>query len=186
MLILRLASAALVSVSLVSGCALIQRAMPSTLSDAKIVSLFETIDANEIEGAQVARRQASSQLVRDYADRLASEHAAALLTRKHVLADRIHGQPEQSALTSSIEAANREMLEALARKSGPDFDLAYLDSQIAMHNEALDIVEDTAIEDAQLKRQLLESRPDLIAHAAKARSIREQLRARPAAPSSER
>lgn len=185
MLILRLASAALVSVSLVSGCALIQRAMPSTLSDAKIVSLFETIDANEIEGAQVARRQASSQLVRDYADRLASEHAA-LLTRKHVLADRIHGQPEQSALTSSIEAANREMLEALARKSGPDFDLAYLDSQIAMHNEALDIVEDTAIEDAQLKRQLLESRPDLIAHAAKARSIREQLRARPAAPSSER
>ncbi len=155
------------------------------MSDANVVSLFETIDANEIEGAQVARRQASSQIVRDYADRLAAEHAV-LLDRKHVLADRIHVQPEKSSLTSSVDAANRDMLEALAKKSGPDFDFTYIDYQIAMHNEALDIVEYTAVDDAQLEQQLLESRPDLLAHAAKARSIRQQLLAASAPPSSEK
>lgn len=185
MLILQLAAAALVSAGLISGCALTQRAMPSIMSDANVVSLFETIDANEIEGAEVARRQASSQIVRDYADRLASEHAA-LLDRKHALVDRIHVQPEKSSLASSIDAANRDMLEALAKKSGPDFDHAYIDYQIAMHNEALDIVEYTAVDDAELKQQLLESRPDLVAHAAKARSIRQQLLGPSVRPSSER
>lgn len=185
MSILQLAVAAVISASLITGCALTQRAMPSTMSDAKIVSLFDTIDEKEIEGAQVARQQASSQLVRDYADRLIVEHAA-LLTQKRVLADRIHVQPEQSPLALSIEAANHDMLKALAKTSGPDFDRAYIDYQIAMHNEVLDIVEDTAINDSRLKRQLMESRPDLLAHAAKARSIREQLGAPSALPSSEK
>lgn len=174
MLLLQLAAAAFVSAGLISGCALTQRAMPSTMSDAKVVSLFQTIDANQIEGAQVARRQASSKIVRDYANRLASEHAA-LLIRKDVLVDRIHVQPEKSSLASSVDPANHDMLNALAKKSGPDFDRAYIGYQIAMHNEALDIVEYTAIDDPQLKQQLLESRPDLVAHAAKARSIRRQL-----------
>lgn len=185
MLILHLVAAALVSAGLISGCALTQRAMPSIMSDANVVSLFETIDANEIEGAQVARRQASSQIVRDYADRLASEHVA-LLARKHVLLDRIDVQPEKSSLASSVDAANRDMLETLAKKSGPDFDFAYIDYQIAMHNEALDIVEYTAIYDSELKQQLLQTRPDLAAHAAKARSIRQQLLGPSARPSAER
>lgn len=172
--ILGLAAVALVSTSLFTGCALTQRAIPSTMSDANIISLFNTIDANEIEGAQVARRQASSQLVRDYADRLIREHTA-LLTQKHMLADRSHIEPEKSPLTSSIEAANHDMLEALTKTSGLDFDRAYMDYQIVMHNEALDIAEDTAIDDSRLKQQLLESRPDLLAHGAKARSIRAQL-----------
>ncbi len=185
MRILTLASAALISVGFTSGCALIQRAIPSTMSDQNVVSLFDTIDANEVEGAQLARRQASSQVVRDYAERLASEHAA-LLTDKQVPADRLHMQPEKSSLTSRIEAANRDMLKALAQKSGLDFDRAYIDYQIAMHHTALDIVEDTAVRDAQLKSELRDARLELIAHAAKARSIREQLRAASARPSSER
>lgn len=174
MLMLQRVAAAFVSAGLIAGCALTQRAMPSTMSDAKVISVFQTIDANEIEGAQVARRQASTRIVRDFADRLASEHAA-LLNRKDLLVDRIHVQPKKSSLASSIDAVNRDRLEALARKSGPDFDRAYIDYQIAMHNEALDIVEYTAITDPELKQQLLESRPDLVAHAAKARSLRQQL-----------
>jgi putative membrane protein len=185
MLMLQLVAAALVSGGLTSGCALIQRAIPSTMSDKNVISLLDTINANEIEGAQLARRQASSQVVRDYAERLASEHAA-LLTQKHVFADRHHMQPKKSSLASSIEAANRDRLKALAKKSGPDFDRAYIDDQIAMHHRTLDIVEDTAIDDAQLKDDLRDARLDLIAHAAKARSIREQLRAASARPSSER
>ncbi len=168
------AATILISISLMTGCALTQRAMPSTMSDADIVSLFNAIDESEIEGAQIARRQASSQLVREYADRLVSEHTA-LLRQKHVLADKIHMQPDKPALTLSIETANRDMLEALAKTSGLDFDRAYVDYQIAMHNEALDIVEDTAIYDSRLKQQLQDSRLDFIAHAAKARSIRQQL-----------
>jgi putative membrane protein len=185
MRILTLASAALILAGSASGCALLQRAIPSTMSDQNVVSLFDTIDANEIEGAHLARRQASSQVVRDYAERLASEHAA-LLTRKQVLANRLHMQPKKSSLASSIEAANRDRLKALAKTSGPDFDRAYIDYQIAMHHRTLDIVEDTAIDDAQLKDDLRDARLDLIAHAAKARSIREQLRAASARPLSER
>ena len=144
------------------------------MSDATVMSLFDSIDEHEIQGAQLARQQASSQIVRDYADRLAREHAE-LHMQKQVLADRLHMQPQQSPLTLRMEAANQEMLASLTKESGLDFDRAYVDYQIALHNEALDIVEDTAITDPRLKQQLLESRPDLLAHAAKARSLRQQL-----------
>jgi putative membrane protein len=183
--IVRTTLTALISAGLISGCALIQRALPSALSDEKVVSLFDTIDANQVKGAQLARRQASSSAVRDYAERLAFEHAA-LLTRKRVLIDRIHMQPEGSSLTSSIEAASSDRLEALEKKSGLDFDRAYIDYQIAMHNAALDIVDETAINDAELKDNLRDARLNLIAHAAKARSVRQQLRAASAGLSSER
>jgi putative membrane protein len=182
---LRLAAETLICATLLTGCAMTQRAIPSTMSDASVMSLFDSIDKHEIQGAQVARERASSQIVRDYADRLVHEHSG-LLMQKQALADRIHMEPQQSALTSRMEAANQKMLADLTQTSGLDFDRAYLDYQLALHNEALDIVEETAIEDPQLKEELLESRPDLLAHAAKARSLRQQLPMTSARPLSDR
>ena len=45
---------------LLFGCAAVERAVPSTLSDANLVSVLLTIDAHEIEVAQLAIEKASS------------------------------------------------------------------------------------------------------------------------------
>lgn len=169
---------ALVSASLITGCALVQQAVPGTMSDANIISLFNTIDQNEVEGAQLAQQKASSRLVRDYAERIVREHTA-LQAQRQTLAEQIQVQPETPRLASRLDAANHDMLLALSKTSGLDFDRAYIDNQITMHNETDRMAQESApfVDDSRLRQQLRESHPDFAAHAAKARSIRQQLAA---------
>lgn len=180
MRVINLAAPVLFSANLVTGCAFIQWVMPSTMSDANIVSLFDTMDKNEIAWAQLAKQKASSPLVRDYADRLMREHTA-LLIKKDILADRLHLRPNKPSLASSFERANRDRLEALRKTSGPDFDRTYIDQQITIHNEAIQIARDTAesVHDSRLQQELVECHAELAAHAGKARSIRQQLAGHP-------
>jgi putative membrane protein len=171
-----IAAAGLLSSSLIAGCALTQQAMPSLMSDADIMSLFSTIDVLEMEGAQVARHKASSQPVRDYAERLLLEHGA-LLNEKQIIENGLHRKRETAApITASLQASNQDMLKTLSKTSGLDFDRAYIDYQLTMHNKAIDIANSTAIDDVHLQQQLRDARLEFIGHAAKARSIREQLR----------
>lgn len=183
MCFLNLAAITVISASLVTACAFTQRVMPGTMSHANILSLFSTIDKNEIEGAQLARQKASSPLIRNYAERLVREHTASL-AKKATLAEEMHLQLKNPSLASELERAYRDTLEALRNTSGPDFDRAYLDHQMRMHNQATNMAQTTAesVDDARLRQQLFELHSDFAAHAGKARSIHQQLAGRAPIP----
>jgi putative membrane protein len=168
--------AALCLGGLLSGCAAAQRAMPGTLSTANIVSVLDTIDVSEIEAAQLAKQKASSPAVRDYAARLVSEHTETM-QKNLQLAHRLRVQPEKPQLASSLESTHRNTMEELGKKSGQDFDRAYLDYQVTMHEQAVKLVEDTAksVDDTRLKQHLIRTRPDLMSHLSEAKQLQRQL-----------
>ncbi len=60
------------------GCSLAQRAVPSTMSDANVLAVMNTIDRSEIEAAELATQRAPAPGVRDYATRLTTEHESML------------------------------------------------------------------------------------------------------------
>ena len=162
---LNVVSLALCLGGVLSGCAAAQRAMPGTLSDANVVSVLDTIDVSEIEAAQLAKQKASNPAVRAYASRLIDEHAANMLQTLR-LANQRGLQPEKPRLAAGVESAHQKTMDELRKKSGRDFDRAYLDYQVTMHQQAIKPVQDTAnsVEDTRLKQHLIQTRPDLMSH----------------------
>jgi putative membrane protein len=162
--------------TLLSGCAAAQRAMPgSTLSHANIISVLDTIDVSEIEAAQLAKEKASSEYVRSFAASLGKEHTEKMQHNLQ-LSNRMRVSPEKPRLASALESTHRETMEELRKKSGQDFDRAYIDYQVTMHEQAVKLVEDTAnsVDDARLKQHLIKTRPDLITHLSAAKALQRQ------------
>ncbi|HTL60344.1 MAG TPA: DUF4142 domain-containing protein [Nitrospira sp.] len=172
---LNVVSLALCLGGLLAGCAAAERAIPSTLSDANVVSVLDTIDVSEIEAAQLAKRKAYNPAVRAYASRLIDEHTDKMQQTLQ-LANRRGLQPEKPRLAAAVESTHQKTMEELRKKSGRDFDRAYLDYQVTMHQQAVKLVEDTAnsVTDTQLKQHLIKSRPDLMSHLTGARDLQRQ------------
>jgi putative membrane protein len=93
------------------------------------------------------------------------------------LANRRGLQPEKPRLAAAVESTHQKTMDELRKKSGRDFDRAYLDYQVTMHQQAVKLVEDTAnsVEDTQLKQHLIKTRPDLMRHMAAARDLQRQV-----------
>lgn len=171
---------ALLLTTLLTGCASAERAVPSTMSDPNIVSVFNTIDQSEIDAAQLARQKATSPVVREYAARLVQDHTL-MMEKKHSLADRLNMRPEKPQLASTLESNNQEAMSRLQQKSGADFDRSYIDYQIMMHEQAIKLAQDSApaVDESRIRQQLTDSRPELQSHLAEAQSIRRQLASQP-------
>jgi putative membrane protein len=164
---------------LATGCGMAQKAMPGTMSDANVVALLNTIDASELEAAQLAKQKAQSPEVRSYASRLVNEHTD-MMEKNRQVASRINVEPQNPALASSLKSTHQDTMEELRQKSGRDFDQRYIDYQIKMHEQAVQLVEKTAdsSENSRLKQHLMQTRPDLQSHLSEAKTIQRQLVAR--------
>jgi putative membrane protein len=149
--------------------------MPGTLSDANIISLLDTINVSEIEAAQLAKEKASSGYVRSFAASLVKDHTENMQNNVQ-FANRMRVNPEKPRLASALESTHQKTMEELRKKSGRDFDRAYIDYQVAMHEQAVKLVEDTAnsVDDTRLKQHLIKTRPDLITHLSAARALQRQ------------
>ena len=158
---------------ILSGCSLFERAMPgATLSDSSVLAMLDIINLSEIDSANLAQQKASSGEVRTFASRLLSEHTA-MMQETRQLAQQINIDPKTPVLASTVGKSHQETMEELRRKSGADFDQAYLSSQIRMHDRVLDLVEGTAdsVRDLRLQRHLKGLRQDLLTHLSTARGI---------------
>ena len=166
----------IVASALLSGCSLFQWAMPgSTLSDANVIAMLDTINLSEIDAAKLAKGRASSE-VRSFASQMQNEHAAMLQDTRQ-LAQRINVQPQAPTLASTAGTTHFETMEELRKRSGSDFDRAYLKYQIKMHEQAIALIQDTAdsVDDQRLQQHLRKARPDLDSHLSAARAIERNL-----------
>ena len=159
------------------GCSLAQRAMPGTMSDANVLEVMNTIDRSEIEAAELATQRAQSPAVREYASQLISQHHT-MLEKNQQVAKQASARPEPPALATTLKTTHQETLERLRTLSGPEFDRAYLEYQVKMHEQAIKLVDSasTSAEHPALKQHLTKALPDLRNHLAKAKTIQGQLR----------
>ena len=171
---------AIVAGALLSGCSLFQWAMPgTTLSDANVLAMLDTINVSEIDAADLAKQKASSVEVRTFASRMQHEHAAMLQDTRQI-AQRLNIQPEAPALASTASTTHLKTMEELRTMSGSDFDRAYLKYQMKMHEQAIALTQDTAdsVDDPRLQQHLRKARPDLDGHLSEARTLERNLVAR--------
>lgn len=166
--------------SLVAGasiisCAMVERKLPRTMSDANIVSVINTIDQGELDTAYLALVKASAP-VRQYAAHLVHEHTARL-DKNRTLVHSMNLEPDTARLSSVLRDINQAQVAILRTKSGLDFDLAYLASEVIMHDQAIELEEDTtnAVADSHLREHLKAASSELQNHLTAAKSLQQQL-----------
>ncbi|MDI3290028.1 DUF4142 domain-containing protein [Polyangium sp. 15x6] len=143
-------------------------------SHGQILAVVSTIDRAEIEGAKTAHQRTTNDAVRAYAQRLADEHEEAE-TRIQSLQEKLRVKQEGSEMQSNLRREAERMAERLRTVPAAEFDVTYLDTQIAMHQRAITLLDAQLIPNAdstEIETFLRDMRGSLVQHLTQARRLR--------------
>jgi putative membrane protein len=150
---------------------------PPALSDTQVLTVLRTVHNAEVAVAEVATQKATRDAVRSFAQRMALEHAAA---NDQVAAKIGAGGPEDSAVSSELEAKAETNLKKLEALEGLDFEKAFVADQVALHEELLATIDKRLFPVAvstEVRALLQSTRNDLTAHLTLARGLVDELAA---------
>jgi putative membrane protein len=130
------------------------------------------IDAGRLAGAKGSNAEVKAfgkQMVTDHAG--VNKQAVALVRKLKVT-------PEDNATSESLKAGGEENVKKLKGLSGAAFDKAYVDHEIAYHQQVLDAIDKVLIPNAkndELKALIVKVRPAFVAHLEHAKTLRTSL-----------
>lgn len=147
------------------------------VSDAQIGQIVLTANTAEVVTAGTAKARAENKEVIRFARLMIRDHgrmkkeAIRLLKAQNI-------SPEDSEFNNDLKKKVTEMVLALRRLRNADFDRAYIESQIQLHQQLLDSIDQILMPSAQnseLKAYLEKGRPVIAHHLELAQKIKGQL-----------
>ena len=164
---------------LVAGSLLLSAvsAFAQGVTDAQIASIVVTANQVDIDAATVAKSMSPNAEVKKFADLMVTDHtgvnksAVALVTKLKVT-------PEDNPTSQSLKSGGEQNVSNLKTLKGAAFDKAYIDHEVAYHQQVLDAVDKTLIpgaQNAELKALLVKVRPAFVAHLEHAKKIQAEL-----------
>jgi len=163
-------------VGLVNGSALVAMAQ-ETLTDAKIIKLIETAHEGEVDHAKLAKYKAESKDVKDFAKNMIDEHKKSEKEGKDV-AKKANVKAEDSTASKDLKNLAETKEKDLKKFKGKDFDKAYIDQQISMHQMLLDDLNQKFIPSVQspdIKAYLEATKAHVEKHLSRAQEIQTTL-----------
>lgn len=151
-------------------------ALPA-LSDAEIAGVVAAINAGEIAQAMLADDRAVRADVNTFAALMITDHTAFREEQNDLLTE-IGVTPVETELSMTVETQDNVMSKKLAALSGAEFDAAYMNAQVLMHAEALDILQTRLMPSAtntRYRQYLIDLRDAMYAHLVMARAIDEEI-----------
>jgi len=164
--------AAAATLALFAGSALAQ-----SPSDAQIAAIVVAANQVDIDAGKLAESKASNSKVKAFGKQMVTDHsgvnkqAVALVTKLKVT-------PEDNATSKSLKSGGADNVRSLEKLSGAAFDRAYVDHEVAYHQQVLDALDKTLIpsaQNAELKSLLVSVRPAFVAHLDHAKSLQASL-----------
>ncbi len=148
------------------------------LSDAEIAEIMTTANHAEIDAAKLAKKNAADGSVKDFAEHMISQHEQNLKDNKKVTQDeKIKSKSNDEA--KSLKKDAKDHYADLKKKKGLEFDKAYIENQINMHQQLLTDLNDKLIPQAQnpqFKSFLMETKTTVEQHLVKAKEIQSTLK----------
>jgi putative membrane protein len=146
-------------------------------SDAEIAHIVVTANTIDIDAGQLAKGKATNKEVVSFADKMITDHTGVNKLASD-LAGRLNLTPADNATSQSLKSAADEAVQSLQAKSGADFDRAYMEREVAFHQQVLDALDQTLIpgaQNAELKALLEQTRPAIAGHLEMARALQSKL-----------
>ena len=153
------------------------KAPAQALNDATIVAIFDAANTYDIETGMLGARKGASKEARAVGASLERDHKA-VRQQGRDLATKLGVTPTPPAL-NPFGAQHAKALTDLKALTGPAFDKAFLDHEIAYHQAVIDAVTKTllpAIQNAELKAFVEKVAPAFQAHLDMCKAARAQLK----------
>lgn len=147
------------------------------LTDAEIAQIVKTANEGDVENGKAAGGKSKNADVKTFARQMVNDHTAAnknvdALAKKLNLS--LQDNPTSTALKQQVEAKR----DSLKKLDGAAFDRAYMDAEVALHEQLLNDLDNTLIPQAQnadLKQLLQETRSVVENHLRMAKDVQSKL-----------
>ena len=147
-----------------------------TLNDAEIIQVLHTTNAAEIKAAQEAKAKARNPEVKKFAEQMIADHTA-MDVKVGELQRKMNIRPQDSALSTGLQAKANTAIAGLKPMSGDAFDKAYILSQVSMHGDVQESIRDTLLpsaQNAELKALIQQAAPKIDMHLQHAKRLQQQ------------
>ena len=170
---MKLATASLSSLFVVG----IATAHAQGITDAQIASIVVTANQVDIDAGKLAASRAASAEVKAFGEQMVKDHTGVNKAATD-LAAKLKVTPEDNATSQSLKAGGQKNVARLEKLQGAAFDKAYVDQEVAYHQQVLEALDKTLIPGAkneELKALLVKVRPAFVAHLEHAKGIQASL-----------
>ena len=143
------------------------------VTDAQIASIVVTADQVDIDAAKLAASTSKNKDLKAFAQRMVTDHEGVNKAATE-LVTKIKVTPEDNPTSQSLKSAGDTNVANLKTLKGVAFDKAYIDNEVAFHQQVLDAVDKTLIPGAsneELKALLVKARPMFVDHIDQARKL---------------
>ena len=152
-------------------------AFSATINDAQIAAIVVTANQVDVDAGQLAASKSANAEVRKFAEVMVNDHisvnkaATDLVTRLGVV-------PEDNPTAQTLKAGGEKNVASLKKLEATAFDRAYVDHEVAYHQQVIDALDGTLIPgatNADLKALLVKVRPAFLAHLEHAKHLQSSL-----------
>ena len=136
------------------------------VNDAQIASIVVTANQVDIDAGQLAASRATNDEVKKFARLMVTDHTGVNKAATD-LAAKLRVTPQDNPTSQSLKADGEKNLTHLKTLKGAAFDTAYIDREVAYHQQVFDALDTTLIPGAtnkELKALLVKVRPAFVAH----------------------
>jgi putative membrane protein len=146
-------------------------------TDPQIASIVVTANQVDIDAGKLAQSVSTNPDVKSFATLMVTDHTG-VNKQATDLVTKLHVTPEDNPTSQSLKSGGEKNIAALKKLKGAAFDKAYVDHEVAYHEQVLKAVDDTLIpnaKNAELKALLVKVRPAFVAHLEHAKHLQSQL-----------
>ena len=147
------------------------------VNDAQIAAIVVTANQVDIDAGKLAESMGSSPEVKKFGKDMVRDHTG--VNKSAVdLVTRLKVTPEDNATAMSLKKGGLANVDNLKTMKGMAFDKAYINHEVAYHEQVLEAMDKTLIPGAQndeLKALLVKVRPAFVSHLAHAKMLQTKM-----------
>jgi putative membrane protein len=146
-------------------------------NDAQIAHIVVTANAVDIDAGKLAESKSTNADVKAFGTRMVTDHSGVNKSATE-LVTKLKVTPQDNPTSQALKKGGEENLAKLKGLSGAAFDKAYVDHEVAYHEQVLDAVDKTLIPSAkneELKALIVKVRPAFVAHLEHAKMLQSKM-----------
>ena len=147
------------------------------LTDPQIAAIVVAANQVDIDAAKVAKSHTKNKDVKEFAETMIRDHESGNKQTK-ALVKKLKVTPEPNPTSKSLLEGGKQNVKALQKLKGADFDKAYIDHEVAYHQQVLDAINSKLLPSAtnpELKALLEKATPAFQAHLDHAKELQTKL-----------
>ena len=147
------------------------------VTDPQIAAIVVTANQVDIDAGKLAATRGTDPEVKKYGEQMVAAHTGVNKSATE-LVTKLKVKPEENATSKALQTGGDKNLATLKSLKGAAFDKAYIDNEVAYHQQVLDAVDKTLIpsaSNAELKALLVKVRPAFVAHLEHAKQLQSSL-----------